>query len=212
MLRSLIAALGMQLAIVSMAHAACEGQAGNTIFEDTFADDSGGWDMSTWKVKPPEMIGVVPPQSNGSFTFNDTFNATNGDYCTEFKLPAPLAPDNQVYAGLVFLASDSNNLYMVQISSNGSVGLYKGTAGNWSVIYLVQDTQSVKTEPNSVNAIRVSVKDGKITSYVNGKQIKVIRAQIPTTPLGFGLHIQTDKKVEKEFDMSFTAYKVTSGS
>jgi hypothetical protein len=33
------------LGLVSLAHAACDGQAGNTVFEDNFADDSGGWDI-----------------------------------------------------------------------------------------------------------------------------------------------------------------------
>ena len=212
MLRSSVVAFGVLLGLVSLAHAACDGQAGNTVFEDNFADDSGGWDMNQWKVQPPVMIGNLTPQYTFNSTLNTTFNATDGDYCVEIKLPAAPSADNNVSAGLLFLASDYNNLFLAQISSNGATGLYKKASGNWSTIFLAQDTKTVNIDPNALNAIRVTVKDGKITLFVNGKQLKVVRAQIPTTPLRFGMYSQVDKAIQSEVDVAFTSYKVTGGS
>ncbi len=37
---------------------ACEGQVGKVIYEDTFADDTGGWDFTppAATVKPPDFV------------------------------------------------------------------------------------------------------------------------------------------------------------
>jgi hypothetical protein len=211
MVRSLIAVLALLLGVVSDARAACEGQAGTTIFDDNFADDSGGWELTTWKVQPPVIVGDLTPQFTSNATLNTTFNATDGDYCTEVQLPAAPVKDNPVSAGLLFLGTDYNNIFLALIGSNGLIALYKRVSGNYSVIYTAQDSNAVNTTPDSVNAIRVTVKEGKITLFVNGKQLKVVRAQIPTGPLRFGMYVQVDKAVQSQVDVDFKSYKVTSG-
>jgi hypothetical protein len=80
MVRSSVAVLAVLLGLVTGARAACEGQTGTTIFDDTFADDSGGWDLATWKVQPPVIIGSLTAQFTSNSTLNATFNATDGDY------------------------------------------------------------------------------------------------------------------------------------
>ena len=54
MTRSLMIAAALQM-VFATAALACDGQSGVSIFEDKFADDSGGWDMSSTNIK------VVPP-------------------------------------------------------------------------------------------------------------------------------------------------------
>ena len=211
MMRFLVAVLALLLGLVSSARAACEGQAGTTIFDDNFADDAGGWDLTTWKMQPPVIVGGLTSQFTSNSTLNTTFNATDGDYCSEVKLPASPAKDNSASAGLLFLATDYNNLFLAMISSNGSTNLYKRVTGNYSTIYTAQDTIAVNTTPGAVNVIRVTVKEGKITLFVNGKQLKVVRAQIPAGPLRFGMYAQVDKAIQSEVDVDFTSYKVTSG-
>ena len=42
-------------AVLGTSALACDGQSGATIFQDKFADDTGGWDLSASEVK------IVPP-------------------------------------------------------------------------------------------------------------------------------------------------------
>ena len=72
---------------------ACDDQAGQTIFEDSFPDDTGGWEIfQNGKVEPPEYVLTLPAGWTQDWAFNQTFNATEGDYCMQFRMPAPPAP------------------------------------------------------------------------------------------------------------------------
>ena len=199
------------LGFVCGAHAACEGQTGKAIFEDSFTDDSGGWDLSSYKVVPPVMVADLTEEYTANSSLNATFYATEGDYCAEVKLPASPTKGNPISGGLLFLASDYSNYFLANITSEGSVGLYKRSAGRWSTIYTASDTRVVKMESNAVNTIRVTVKDGKIIFYVNGTQLKTVRAQISNDPLRFGMFAQTDKAIQSSLEVDFTSYSVTTG-
>jgi hypothetical protein len=213
MLRKLAIGAALQLILASAAYAACDGQAGNTIFEDNFQDDSGGWDNGNalWKVQSPNFVATLPAQNTQNLTLNQTFNATDGDYCVDVKLPSP-SPDNVVAGGLVVLAGDYKNYFLGLVRNNGSWGVYRQSAGQWATIAEGQDAQTIKTDTNTTNSLRITVKDGKITYFVNGKQMKVVRAQIANTPLRFGLYTDLSKDHKDEIDIQFANYKVTSGS
>jgi hypothetical protein len=62
-----------------------------------------------------------------------------------------------------------------------------------------------------VNAIRVTVKGGKITVFLNGEQIKIVRAQEPNGDLLFGLSGQYEKAVDSIPVVRVKSYKVTTG-
>ena len=78
--------LGLVVALQVAASAsawACDGQVGNVIFEDTFADDSGGWDLAppVVTVKPPALLLALDSKHTSYATQDLTFHATDGDYC-----------------------------------------------------------------------------------------------------------------------------------
>jgi hypothetical protein len=54
-------------------------------------------------------------------------------------------------------------------------------------------TEAIKAQPGSVNAIRVVLKDQKLTFFVNGTQVKVLRAQIPPNANRFGVFVEDDQ-------------------
>ncbi len=224
----------------AMGAMACEGQTGATIFEDKFTDDSGGWDLTPGRsdIKPNEMLITLNDSKDVLSVQNLTFNPTEGDYCVEFTLPPPLAPDNNVAVGIEFWATDWRAYYSVQAFSNKIVGLYRDTPNGWITIFAVRDSPLVKIAADSpstrslpdpsvvnavpdalpgkeasdgLNAIRVVAKDGRIATFLNGTKIKEIRAQMPTGALRFGIFAQVDKGLPEGTVIHFKSFKVTTG-
>src|ERR1700760_1898413 len=106
-MRAVILSIGAVLLMIAPARAACTGQVGKTIFEDTFVDDSGGWDIQAPDGVFKDGTLLLHPNPRGdkeeSTIINPsqtTFHATDGDYCVEFVLPKPPSDDNPVGAGM----------------------------------------------------------------------------------------------------------------
>ena len=221
MKRLLIVALSSWALTAAAASAACTGQAGNSVFEDSFGDDSGGWDFSggTKYSEVKDSTFVLHPNPGGSKETNPnlsianlTFSAGEGDFCIEFVLPKAVAPDNNVDLGIMFLRQDKNNYYVWQASTDKGVYLFRYSASNWSTLYSnpTPSTQ-VNLEPGAVNTLRVTVKDAKVALFLNDQQIKVIRAQIPTGELHFGIYTQAAKSSDANPVILVKSFKVTAG-
>src|SRR5271165_1858284 len=94
--------------------ATCDGQKGNVIFEDTFDDESGGWESDRdAKIGGGTYTVHLDPADEVFNVLNGTFNASEANYCVEVVMPPPIAPDNPVYVGLIFWATDYDNFYLV---------------------------------------------------------------------------------------------------
>jgi hypothetical protein len=212
MLRTFSVVVALQLVAWNSVWA-CTGQVGTAIFQDKFTDDSGGWDESPPLnvVVPPAFVFTLDANDTGVASQNLTFNATDGDYCMDFILPPAISANNQMYAGLEFWAADYNNNMQVFVASNGSVTLGKQTSGNWAVISSVPNAPFNSTT-NAVNSLRVTALAGTITVYLNGTQLKTVRAQEPTNPsLKFGIYVQNDTAVANVPPVKITGFSVTAG-
>lgn len=208
MFRTILIASALYLGLGPAAMAACKGQTGTSIFEDTFSDDSGGWELTQGvEIVPPALLLTASPST--ASTLNLTFNAVSGDYCATFKLPTPPA-DNRVGAGLFFWAKDYKNLMLFIIYTDKTVGLYKSTEGAWTTVYSAAGVAGVGTGPSALNTMRVIAKDGKITLLLNDAQLKVVRAQIPTGSLRFGAYTEIQKPADSAPAVEVTSYAVTS--
>jgi len=213
MLRTLSVVTALQLLTWAPSWA-CTGQVGAAIFQDTFADDTGGWtlDPPDATIKPPVFLISGDANDPAAFSLNQTFNATDGDYCMDFVLPAAIAANNQMYTGILFRATDSNNLLAASVGSNGSVSLNKETSGNLSTLFSVQKSPAFVSTANALNSLRVTALSGVITVYLNGTQIKSIRAQEPTNPaLSFGIFGGSDTAVANPPQVQIKSYSVTAG-
>ncbi len=212
MLRVISVAFVLQFLALSSAYA-CEGQPGRVIFEDKFEDDSGGWQFSPpiATVKPPALEFALTTKRSNIATQNLTFHSTLADFCLEAVLPKPLADDNVPSIGIEFWASDYANLMLVQLSGNKVLQLFSKTKGAYQQIFRVADVPGFKSEPDAVNALRISTVGGKLTAYVNGTQVKVVRAQIPTGKMRFGIYAQWNKPAPSFPLIKVTSYKVTTG-
>jgi hypothetical protein len=213
-MRLLFSALTV-LVLLNATAMACPGQTGKVIFEDTFTDDSGGWqlgapdseikDGSLWL--RPNPRGMTEKGRNINSTVR-TFSATDGDYCVEFIVPKPVAADNDFMTGLVFWQSSSTDEYLWAVYTDGTTQLNKLAANKWTRIF---SDNTGKLEPGSTASLRVIAKDGKLTLFVGSKQVKVIRAQTPTGDLTFGVLAEVEKLSDANPVLQVKSFKVTTG-
>ena len=115
MLREIFVAL----AVVAFATpaSACPDQKGKVIFEDTFTDDSGGWELyaPVSEIKDGSLRlhpNLADGDDKNTRVLNQTFSAVDGDYCVEFVLPAKLDPVNSIAFSLLFFAQNVDNMFM----------------------------------------------------------------------------------------------------
>ena len=213
-MRLLFSALTV-LVLLNATAMACPGQTGKVIFEDTFSDDSGGWqlgapdseikDGSLWL--RPNPRGMTEKGRNINSTVR-TFSATDGDYCVEFIVPKPVAADNDFMTGLVFWQSSSTDEYLWAVYTDGTTQLNKLAANKWTRIF---SDNTGKLEPGSTASLRVIAKDGKLTLFVGSKQVKIIRAQTPTGELTFGVLAEVEKLSDANPVLQVKSFKVTTG-
>jgi hypothetical protein len=204
-------------AMPTSAYAAdCEGQKGKVIFEDDFADDSGGWGAArgaSWDAsfgKSGLTLRLQTPSTTWP-VLNNTFAANEGDFCVEAVLPKAVAADNNVRTSLTFLANDANSYYALMIGSDNAMNLWRREGGNWVKLYDLSDPR-IKLEAGSVVALRVVVKANLLTASVNNVELKKVRLQIPGGNLKFGLYVQSDKEAPAPgATFQFKRYKVTAG-
>jgi hypothetical protein len=214
MLRGIVYLAGIFLAFMSTAAFACDGQVGKVIYEDTFADDSGGWDFTpnVATVKPPNFVISLGPQYTNINAEVLTFHApVDADYCAEVNLPKSIAPDNKYSIAITFWQTDYSNFWMVMLSSDGTLALFSKVNNVWQTILSVPSAPAFKADADAVNVVRVTTLGGKITMYLNGQLEKVIRAQQPDGTLRFGMYAQIDKAVDGTTPILVKSYKVTSG-
>jgi hypothetical protein len=208
--RVLVIAGLLQACFCGSALACSEQQKGNVVFEDNFADDSGGWNL--WdhgKIEPPTYVLILDKDLGAALTENQTFDFKEGDFCVDVTLP-PAPADNNISGGIVFWAAEFNNYYLLQIGTNSGAGLFRKTNGNWNTIYTVPTFPAVK--PAGSNSVHVVAKDGLITLSVNGQEFKKLRAQAPAGGTRFGMFTAADKQpLTDPLQVKFQNYKVTTG-
>jgi hypothetical protein len=171
MLRILFAAV-TALTLCVPAAFACDGQAGMVIFEDKFTDDSGGWIFGADNglvLKAPGAALTAAAADGGSnrASLNQTFTATQGDFCVEMSFPAEAAQLDASF-GVSFLATDYSNYWEAFVFAGGQVKLLKLVNNRWSTVWDGPTNNLVKTGPTDVNSVRAVVKNGTITVIVNG--------------------------------------------
>jgi hypothetical protein len=207
MKRVLVIATFLQACFCGSVFACGEPQKGNVIFEDNFADDSGGWQRSdSFSIEPPAFVITLDKNSVAAQPQNLTFDVNNGDFCVDVVLP-PSPPESNVSGGLIFWgSSDLANYYVFIISPNSAASLWRKTNGNWTQIL----SGSASVKPTEANSVRAVAKGNLITLFVNGQEFKKIQAQ-NTGGSRFGMYVEADKAPTDPIKYKFQNYKVTAG-
>jgi hypothetical protein len=192
--------------------ATCDDQKGKVIFEDTFADDSGGWqtDPNT-KIGGGAFAYHLNSPTEDHAELNVSFNASDADYCMEVVVPKSAAANNTASVGLIFWATDASNLFEANITSDGRAQLWKMIANKWIKMSEMNDP-SLKLDVDSVAVIRVRESRTLIAASVNGVDFKNFRVQIPRGDLMFGIDIGTiDGNPAPGIDITVKRFRVTDG-
>jgi hypothetical protein len=84
----------------------CADKKGEVIFEDNFADATGGWASDHDATFDGELKLHLTNGGPYWIYLNNTFNATTADFCLEAVAPKAPGPDNNAAVGLGFLATD----------------------------------------------------------------------------------------------------------
>jgi hypothetical protein len=189
--------VGALIGLWASAAIACEGQKGKVIFEDTFADDAGGWAFSNPGLvfKAPGAEITIPPKFTGfaQQLANQTFSAGEGDYCLEIAFPQNQR-DKQFLVGLFFLSSaDGLTYFFAELNKDGVVGLFRHSGDGAGVkLWSADQKANAKLGPGQFNALEA-----------------IVRAQVTSGNLKFGIRAEgaTDETSDAAFPVK--SFKVT---
>jgi len=211
MMKHLPVLLLLTAAVPPQAFAAgCADKPGQVIFEDNFADGTGGWASDSQAAFSNGLKMHFGSQDTSWSYWNKTFDATTGDFCMEAVAPKAAGPNNTAVVGLAFLLSDADNKYVLQWGSDNTLSLWRDAQKHWSEV--ADYSKSVAAvQPGSPIIFEVNVGQNLITSSFNGTEVGKIRAQIPQSNLQFGIYTQVDKAVsDPGYDFEIKSYRVTA--
>jgi hypothetical protein len=203
----LTTAIGLFSLLAANAAIACQGK--TVLFEDKFADDTGGWDprptVSTVTFENSAMNIRMAKDRDSYQLQNVAFAFRDADICVEAVFPTT-ETDNVV--GLEIWAPDYMNLYLFRVAQNGTAGIYRLINDKWTVIH-TQEMNAVKKTLGASNLLRVTLKGNLISMYVNGVKYRDQRAQAPTTETRFGVYADRNNTADEQV-FTFKNFKVTS--
>lgn len=186
---------------------ACEGK--TTIFEDSFTDETGGWEAGTFYSIDKGELNIKFPSDRGAWVvLNGTFAVKNADICVDFEYPKSgldLVPG----LGISFWAQGTEKgWYIAVLYNDGTLVVMRNVSGQWGTI-VSQTVSGVNKGPSGKNRVRVTLKDDRVLVFVNGAKVKEFRAQSPLQDAKFGV-IALRKKNGVDQILTVRHYKVTS--
>ena len=183
---------------------ACEGT--EVVFEDKFADDSGGWAINQdVEVKDGSFTFKLPPDAMQS-DLNVTYTVNDADICSETVWPD--GGSTILGAGLLFWGEDNRNYLQFGVLNNGKFWIARRQDGKWYTIVENVDSSAIKVKPGEANTLRVKSSGGVATFFINGEKVRDLRGQAPKGGWRFGLSGDNFDKA-KDARVVFKNVKVT---
>ena len=183
---------------------ACEGT--EVVFEDKFADDSGGWAINQdVEVKDGSFTFKLPPDAMQS-DLNVTYTVNDADICSETVWPD--GGSTILGAGLLFWGEDNRNYLQFGVLNNGKFWIARRQDGKWYTIVENVDSSAIKVKPGESNTLRVKSSGGVATFFINGTKVRDLRGQAPKGGWSFGLSGDNFDKA-KDARVVFRSVKVT---
>ena len=183
---------------------ACEGT--EVVFEDKFADDSGGWAINQdVEVKDGSFTFKLPPDAMQS-DLNVTYTVNDADICSETVWPD--GGSTILGAGLLFWGEDNRNYLQFGILNNGKFWIARRQDGKWYTIVENVDSSAIKVKSGESNMLRVKASGGVATFFINGTKVRDLRGQAPKGGWRFGLSGDNFDKA-KDARVVFKSVKVT---
>lgn len=195
--------LMLSAAVVTDAHAACDGK------EVLFVDDFSKPDLS-WSPRDFTAFGskkyVVAIEPNGTIRDWPSAHLFSENYsvCVQVKLPSD--PAGAAGSGIAFWINPTKNqtgamdYYMAVISPDGYYWVSRVTNGTRSPVLDDVREPLVKTGPNDINELSVTLRGSSGTFAINGKEVGKFTGQPPKqSHAGITAGAPLDKKYVVEF-------------
>jgi hypothetical protein len=183
---------------------ACEGT--ETVFEDKFNDDAGGWAINQdVEIKDGSFTFKLPPDAMQS-DLNVTYTVDDADICSETVWPD--SGSTILGAGLLFWGEDNRNYLQFGVLNNGKFWIARRQDGKWYTIVENVDSSAIKVKPGESNMLRVTASGGDATFFINGEKVRDLRGQAPKGGWRFGLSGDNFDKA-KDARVVFKSVKVT---
>lgn len=183
---------------------ACEGT--ETVFEDKFNDDAGGWAINQdVEIKDGSFTFKLPPDAMQS-DLNVTYTVNDADICSETVWPD--GGSTILGAGLLFWGEDNRNYLQFGVLNNGKFWIARRQDGKWYTIVENVDSSAIKVKPGESNMLRVKASGGIATFFINGEKVRDLRGQAPKGGWRFGLSGDNFDKA-KDARVVFRSVKVT---
>jgi 3-keto-disaccharide hydrolase len=183
---------------------ACEGH--EVIFEDNFADDSGGWAMhQAVEVKDGTFVFKLAPDDMQT-DLNVTFTVQDADICSDVVWPE--GGPQTLGAGLLFWGEDNKDYFQFGILNNGKFWIARKQDGKWHTVVENVESSVINNGSGAANTLRVKVTGNTASFFINGTKVRDLRGQPPKGGWRFGLSGDNFDK-DKEARILFRKVKVT---
>lgn len=189
---------------------ACEGE--KVLFEDRFENDGGGWSHKNTVSVGDGALTFTLPADDMQSNLNVMFSVDDADLCAEAVWPHGEPHDGTpqtLGAGLLFWGEDNRSYYQFGILNNGRYWIARKKDGAWvGTIAANIDSPAINTAPGASNTLRIDAKGNRLSFYINGTRVRVLRGQAPDGSWRFGVSGDNFDKTDKA-TVLFTEVKVT---
>lgn len=186
-------AKGVELRLKPTADSACGG--GKVLLSDDFREIDYKWGVE--KDNPAVSVEdgkvKVKPREDRRFQFvYGDARFDDAEICVTAQFPRTVENAADVIGGVIFWAHDLANYYGFAISPTGNAGLVRQVNGKFVNLVAFRKAEGLNTQPGARNVLRVIVKGGSITSYVNGVRFDGVNAEQPAGGGSVGFFVQSE--------------------
>ena len=137
------------------------------LFKDPFNDLAPSWGTyDNYRVEAGKLV-IQPPAGYNTSTLNTASLYDDVNICAEMTVPPPVSAGN--CGGIVFWATDFDNYYTFQISTDGTAVVWRRQKGKWLSQVASQDFAAVHKSASQVNVLRVAT-DGQQSQALRQRQ------------------------------------------
>jgi hypothetical protein len=178
MLLKLLTSIPVALALATSPALACKGV--NKLLEEDFSNPETAWveQLPTMVIKNGKLTLSTEPLLHSSTSYEGEF-FNDGDFCV--TVTAPDVKDDSVgMAGVMFYLTNEYEFYAFLINpAEGKAGIIRMSNGEFLFPVPARRAVGMNLGGKSVNTLRVTWKDGAVTSYVNDKLFAQLKAKPP---------------------------------
>jgi hypothetical protein len=164
------------------AHAKCTAT-GKVLFQDEFDEQASSWGtFQNYLVEDGRFV-FQPPAGFNTSSINTLSIYDDVDVCVEFSVDQPAKKAS--CGGIIFWASDYDNYYTFQVSTDGQASAWRRQKGKWLAQGPARNFGAIRKK--SLNDVRVRTEGNRAEFYVNGELFKTITGQPPQGGSEIGL-------------------------